>query len=130
MTEWKQAQDGLIDQLAFLQHMIDTFPNPLFYLDLQGRYLGCNSAFEKLTGKKFEEIAGKTNGEISGSWQGDIFSKNDSKLLKRSGIATYKGLLYQTNGQSSSVTIQKSTLHTVKGAIAGIVGIIFSDENI
>ena len=41
MTEWKKAQDGLRDQLAFLQHMIDTFPNPLFYLDLQGRYLGC-----------------------------------------------------------------------------------------
>lgn len=130
MTEWKQAQDGLIDQLAFLQHMIDTFPNPLFYLDPDGRYLGCNSAFEKLTGKKSEEIAGKTNGEIGGSWQADIFSKNDADLLKRSGIVTYKGLFYQTNGQPSSVTIQKSILHTVKGALAGIVGIIFSDENI
>jgi len=130
MTEWKLAQDGLIDQLAFLQHMIDTFPNPLFYLNPDGRYLGCNSAFEKLTGKKSEEIAGKTNGEIGGSWQADIFSKNDADLLKRSGIVTYKGLFYQTNGQPSSVTIQKSILHTVKGALAGIVGIIFSDENI
>ena len=110
--------------------MIDTFPNPLFYLDPDGRYLGCNSAFEKLTGKKSEEIAGKTNGEIGGSWQADIFSKNDADLLKRSGIVTYKGLFYQTNGQPSSVTIQKSILHTVKGALAGIVGIIFSDENI
>ena len=130
MTEWKLAQDGLIDQLAFLQHMIDTFPNPLFYLNPDGRYLGCNSAFEKLTGKKSEEIAGKTNGEIGGSWQADIFSKNDADLLKRSGIVTYKGLFYQTNGQPSSVTIQKSILHTVKGSLAGIVGIIFSDENI
>ena len=127
MTEWKQAQDGLRDQLAFLQHMIDTFPNPLFYLDPQGRYLGCNSAFEKLTGKKFKEIAGKTNGEIGGSWQGDIFSKNDDRLLKHSGIVTYKGLFYQINGKPSNVTIQKSTIHTVKGALAGIVGIIFSD---
>lgn len=130
MTEWKQAQDGLIDQLAFLQHMIDTFPNPLFYLDPQGRYLGCNSAFEKLTGKKFEEVAGKTNDEIGGSWQAGIFSKNNADLLKRSGIVTYKGLLYRTNGQQSSVTIQKSTLHTVKRDLAGIVGIVFLDENI
>jgi len=130
MTEWKRAQDGLIDQLAFLQHMIDTFPNPLFYLDPQGRYLGCNSAFEKLTGKKFEEIAGKSNGEISGSWQGDLFSKNNAIILKRSGIVTYKGLFYQINGQPSRVIIQKSTLHTVKGGLAGIVGIIFLDENI
>ena len=130
MTEWKQAQDGLIDQLAFLQHMIDTFPNPLFYLDPLGRYLGCNTAFEKLTGKKSEEIAGKTNCEISGSWQGEIFSKNDADLLKRSGIVTYKGLFYQTNGQPSIVTIQKSTLNSVKGVLSGIVGIIFLEENI
>ena len=130
MTEWKQAQDGLIDQLAFLQHMIDTFPNPLFYLDPQGRYLGCNSAFEKLTGKKSEEIAGKTNGEIGGSWQTDIFSKKDADLLKCSGIVTYKELLYKTNGQPSIVTIQKSTLNSVKGVLSGIVGIIFLEENI
>ncbi|MDO9035737.1 MAG: PAS domain S-box protein [Methanoregula sp.] len=129
MTEWKQAQDGLIDQLAFLQNMIDTFPNPLFYIDPQGRYLGCNSAFETLTGKKFKEIAGKTNGEIGGSWQADILSKDDAELLKRLGIVTYKGILYRTNGQPSNVTIQKSTLHTVKGSLAGIVGFIFIDEN-
>jgi PAS domain S-box-containing protein len=130
MTEWKQAQDGLIDQLAFLQHMIDTFPNPLFYLDPQGRYLGCNSAFEKLTGKKFNEIAGKTNGEIGGSWQGDLFRKDDDRLLKHSGIVTYKGLFNQIYGNPSNVTIQKSTINTVKGALAGIVGIIFSDGDI
>jgi PAS domain S-box-containing protein len=130
MTEWKQAQDGLIDQLAFLQHMIDTFPNPLFYLDQQGRYLGCNSAFEKLTGKKIEDIAGKTNSEIGGSWQVEIFSKNDAKLLECSGIITYKGSFYQTNGQTSHLTIQKSTFHSVKGALAGIVGIIYLDKNI
>jgi len=130
MTEWKQAQDGLRDQLAFFQHMIDTFPNPLFYLDPLGRYLGCNKAFETLTGKKFKEIAGKTNGEIGGSWQADILSKDDAHLLKRLGMVTYKGILYQTNGQPSNVTIQKSTLHTVKGSLAGIVGFIILDENI
>lgn len=39
ITEWKHAQDALEDQLGFLQHMIDTFPSPLFYLDTHGRYL-------------------------------------------------------------------------------------------
>jgi PAS domain S-box-containing protein len=129
ITEWKRTQDALKNQLGFLQHMIDTFPNPLFYLDRQGRYLGCNSAFTKMTGKKIEEIAGKTNGEIGTSWQADIFGKNDDDLLKRSGFVTTKGLLYKTNGKPIHMTIQKSTLHTVEGALAGIVGIIFLDED-
>ena len=130
ITGWKHAQDALKDQLGFLQHMIDTFPNPLFYLDPQGRYLGCNSAFAKLTGKKIKDITGKTNSEIGGSWQADLLGKNDAELLKRSGIITYKGLLHQAKGKPSRVKIQKSTLHTVEGVPAGIVGIIFIDENI
>lgn len=129
ITDWKRAQDALKDQLVFLQHMIDTFPNPLFYLDSQGRYLGCNSAFAKLTGKKFEEIAGKTNSEIGGSWQADILGKDEDDLLKRSGLVTYKGILNQTKGKPILVTIQKSTLNTVKGTLAGIVGIIFLDKD-
>ena len=56
MTEWKHAQDALENQLGFLQHMIDTFPNPLFYVDTQGRFLGCNSAFSRLTGKKSRNL--------------------------------------------------------------------------
>jgi PAS domain S-box-containing protein len=130
ITDWKQAQDALKDQLGFLQHMIDTFPNPLFYLDRQGRYHGCNSAFEKLTRKKFEEIAGKTNSEIGASWQADIWDKNNDDLLKHSGLVTYKGLLNQTRGKPIPVTIQKSTLHAVEGALAGIVGIIFLGDDI
>ncbi len=130
ITEWKHTQDALKDQLDFLQHMIDTFPNPLFYLDPQGRYLGCNSAFVQFTGKKNEEIVGKTNCEISGSWPADILGKNDDDLLKHSGLVTYKGLLYQNKGNPTPVTIQKSILHNVDGALAGIVGIIFLDEDI
>lgn len=128
MTEWKHAQDALENQLIFLQHMIDTFPNPLFYLDTQGHYLGCNSAFAKLTGKNLEDIAGKTNYEISGSWEIDLFDKYNTDLFEYTGIKIYTGLFHHADGYISKITIQKSTMTTIEGAVAGIVGIILSSE--
>jgi PAS domain S-box-containing protein len=128
MTEWKHAQDALENQLVFLQHMIDTFPNPLFYLDTQGHYLGCNSAFAKLTGKNLEEIAGKTNYEISGPWQTDLFDKYNADIFEDNTIQTYTGLFYHPDGYTSKITIQKSPMTTVEGTAAGIVGIILSSE--
>jgi len=130
MTEWKHAQDALENQLVFLQHMIDTFPNPLFYLDTEGHYLGCNSAFAKLTGKNLEDIAGKTNYEISGSWEIDLFDKYNTDLFEYSTIQTYTGLFHHPDGFTSKITIQKSPITTIEGTAAGIVGIILSSENL
>ena len=130
MTEWKNAQDALENQLIFLQHMIDTFPNPLFYLDIQGQYLGCNSAFVNLTGKNLEDIAGKTNDEISGSWDIDLFDEYNTDLFENTGIKIYTGLFHHPNGYISKITIQKSTLTTLEGTAAGIVGIIISSEDL
>jgi PAS domain-containing protein len=34
----------------FLQVLIDAIPVPIFYKDMQGRYLGCNREFERYIG--------------------------------------------------------------------------------
>jgi PAS domain S-box-containing protein len=130
MTEWKHAQDALENQLVFLQHMIDTFPNPLFYLDTQGRYLGCNSAFARMTGKNLGSIAGKTNYEIGGSWEADLFDKYNFDLFERPGIRNYTGTFHQPEGDISKITLQKSTMTTLEGYVAGIIGIILSSEDL
>jgi PAS domain S-box-containing protein len=130
MTEWKYAQDALENQLVFLQHMIDTFPNPLFYLDTKGHYLGCNSAFARMTGKNIENIAGKTNQEIGGSWEADLLDRYNPDLFEHPGIRNYTGIFHHLEGNVSKITIQKSTMTTVEGAVAGIIGLILSSEDL
>lgn len=130
MTEWKYAQDALKNQLVFLQHMIDTFPNPLFYIDTQGHYLGCNSAFTRMTGKDLADIAGKTNMEIGGSWETDVLDRYNSDLFEHPGIRNYTGVFHYPDGNISRITIQKSTMTTVEGSVAGIIGIILSWEDL
>jgi PAS domain S-box-containing protein len=130
MTEWKHVQDALENQLIFLQRMIDTFPNPLFYLDTQGHYLGCNSAFMHLTGKNLEDLAGKTNNEIGDSWERDLFNKHNTELIEYTGIKKYTGIFHHPDGTISRITVQKSTMTTVEGTAAGIIGIILSSVHL
>ena len=130
MTEWKHAQDALENQLGFLQHMINTFPNPLFYIDTRGRYLGCNSAFVRIIGKTFEEIGGKTDIEILEPEQAGFFSRHNSELFQHPGVISYTGLYPHSERSVLRMTIQKSSLITREGTIAGLVCIILTDETI
>lgn len=42
----KQAEKELKNQLRFLQNLIDTIPNPIYYTNLNYVFTGCNKAFE------------------------------------------------------------------------------------
>ncbi len=130
MTEWKHAQDALENQLGFLQHMINTFPNALFYIDTKERYLGCNSAFMRIIGKTFEEIAGKTDTEVFDPDQADFFGKHNEDLLSHPGVISYSGQFRRNDNSVSRMTVQKSSLVTKEGVIAGLVSIILSEEKV
>ncbi|MCZ4306701.1 PAS domain S-box protein [Zoogloeaceae bacterium G21618-S1] len=54
----KQAE--LADQLLFVEVLLDTLPNPVFYKGADARFLGCNRAFETSFGLRREQLRGKT----------------------------------------------------------------------
>ncbi len=130
MTEWKRAQEALENHLGFLQHMINTFPNPLFYADTTGRILGCNSAFCNMTGKKLEDIAGKTSGELFFGENSALITKYNEDLQKNAGVITYSGTFIHPDQSRSCISIQKSTLNSQDGHRAGIVGLVLSLQKI
>jgi PAS domain S-box-containing protein len=54
------AEAALSNQLAFQEALLDTVPSALFFKDTQGRYIGCNRAFEETFGVKRGDLIGKT----------------------------------------------------------------------
>ncbi|MCK9581961.1 MAG: PAS domain S-box protein, partial [Methanoregula sp.] len=129
-TEWKQANDALENQLGFLQHMINTYPNPLFYRDMQGRYLGCNTAFSNLIGKMSGEIAGKTSEDVLGNDQASVFLRHDEDLMKGGDLFTFSSAFTRPDGTHCQLKIQKSRLVLTNGNTAGTVGLVLAMEDI
>ena len=54
-------QNKINSNKVFLQKLLDTMPNPVFYKDICGIYQNCNDAFSKtILGISKEDIIGKS----------------------------------------------------------------------
>jgi PAS domain-containing protein len=55
----QRIEHALEESQRFLQTLLDCLPTPVFYQDVEGRFLGCNQAFEKYTGFSRKSIIDK-----------------------------------------------------------------------
>jgi two-component system, cell cycle sensor histidine kinase and response regulator CckA len=60
ITARKHLAKATKKYLQFIELLMETIPNPIFYEDVQGVILGCNKAFAEHAGMPQEEIPGKT----------------------------------------------------------------------
>ena len=130
MTDWKLAQEALENQLGLLQHLINTFPNPIFYADTGKRFLGSNAAFIRISGLRSEEIVGRTPGEIFRPDAAEFLGRHDNDLVQDPGKFTYRGTMEYSDRSRHEVTVQKSTFTHVDGSLAGIVAMITADREL
>ncbi|WP_310549811.1 PAS domain S-box protein [Paenibacillus glufosinatiresistens] len=58
VSEYKRVRRELSDQLYFTSQLIDSIALPLYYLDINGDFLGCNLAYTEAFGAHEEELLG------------------------------------------------------------------------
>jgi PAS domain S-box-containing protein len=120
-----QLLDELVNQLRFLQKIIDAIPNPIFYRDMDGVYQGCNRAFEESWGLSREEIVGKTVRDLFSEETARMFRASDlDGLGGRPGAQVFESQLCYADGRNHEVIIYKSTYDDIRGNAAGVVGSI------
>jgi two-component system cell cycle sensor histidine kinase/response regulator CckA len=124
ITERKRAEEEIRRQAEFLQLMMDAVPFPVFYKDRQGRYLGCNRAFEQFYGMSREQIAGKTAYGIAPKELADTYSRADDDLFAHPGGKTYEGIVQPADGSQRDVVFHKATFEGPDGSLAGLVGVV------
>lgn len=64
-ARWKATEDKLRSYLKLMDTLINTIPNPIYFKDAEGVYLGCNKVFSK-------QILGLTRDRIIGARPGDL----------------------------------------------------------
>ncbi len=124
ITHRKEADRLLKQNLYFLQILIDTMPNPVFYKDLEGKYLGYNSAFEEMLGFDELKAVGKGVYELFPSEIAKKYNEMDQLLLDNPGKQIYETEIIDNTGEKRSIILYKSTFDDIDGNISGIVGTI------
>ncbi len=124
ITEYRRAERTLQEQLNFLQQLIDSIPSPIFYKDTKGVYLGCNIAFEAITGYCKDKIVGHTVYELYPKDLADIYYEADNKLFQDPGEQMYEASMVHADGSRHDVMFSKATYFDTEGRLAGLVGVI------
>ena len=124
VSQAKQAEEALKAQKRFLEILIDTIPNPIFYKDLKGQYTGCNKAFEEAMESAKEEIIGRTVFDIAPKDIADTHYEKDKELFQNPGRQMHTGQIRQESGEIREVILNKATFLDSKGKVAGLIGVI------
>jgi PAS domain S-box-containing protein len=128
ITERKHAETALRNQMDFLETLVDTIPTPVFYKDRDGVYLGCNEQYAAvIIGLPKEEIIGHTILDLTEGIPTDLaqrYHDNDMDLIHIPGFRFYEEDRPCADGTTRSFVYSKATFTDIKGAVAGMVGIM------
>lgn len=108
----------------FLQTLIETIPNPIYYKDGDGIYKHCNEKFVNYLGLKREDIIDHNVYEVSPKELAEIYYKADAELMKSKGTQTYEAKVQYSDGSYHEVIFNKAAYKDEDNNIKGLVGVM------
>ncbi len=121
----RRATRDLRTQLSFTQELLEAIPNPVYFKDANGRYIGCNRAYEEYIGFTRENLVGKTAHDISPKDLADRYHAADKALFDIPGTQSHEAsVVYAKDGSRHDVLFSKATFFDNTGSVAGLVGVI------
>ena len=128
ITERTHAEMALLNQMDFLETLIDIIPTPFFYKNKDGVYLGCNEQYAAtVLGLPKEEIIGRTilaQTEIIPSDLAQRYHAIDMDLIHAPGFRFYEEDRRCADGTTRSFVFNKATFTNAQGQVSGMVGIM------
>jgi PAS domain S-box-containing protein len=119
-----KLEQELSNRLEFDKVLLDTIPNPIYYKNTEGKFLGCNIAFASLVNSTRNEVIGKTAFDF---FPNEIASKNtkiDKELLKTFSTSTSEFTFYTPLNEMKHIILNKAVYKNIDGTIGGIVCIM------
>lgn len=116
------------DRLTFIQTLFDTIPNPVFYKDVNGIYLGCNRSFTDLIlGIAPEDLIGCSLYDLPDvipKHLADLYYKQDQKLFNNPGTQVYETKVNCSDSIVRDFIFYKATYLDHGGKVAGLLGLM------
>ncbi|MBM9615927.1 PAS domain S-box protein [Desulfobulbus rhabdoformis] len=124
ITALRQTTEHLQQERAKLQALFQAVPDLLWVKDLQGKYLVCNSIFERFLGAQHDDIIGKTDYDFFSREQADFFRLNDQEALAAGQPRINEEWLEFADGRQQGLfEAIKNPLKNEAGEPIGILGI-------
>jgi PAS domain S-box-containing protein len=124
ITEVRRQETELRESMLFQAALLNAIPIPVFYKDQDGRYLGCNSAYETFFSTTKKQLVGKTVFDTSPRELAEIYHAKDAELLGNGGMQRYESKVKTKDGVEHDVIFSKAAFTNNHGAIGGLIGVV------
>ncbi|MDP6876140.1 MAG: PAS domain S-box protein [Alphaproteobacteria bacterium] len=108
ISELRQSQSVEILQQNRLEALMNAVPIPMFFKDSEGRYLSCNSAYERLVGLSESEIVGKRIGDFTTPERAAAHEVADAALFANHGSDVYEHTVMAASGIPRRIIFYKT----------------------
>jgi PAS domain S-box-containing protein len=126
IQERKRVEEVQRNSLLLRQTLLNSIPNPIFFKNDMGMFLGCNHAFEQYIGLSESEIVGHTAHEIYSAEMAIAEEQRDTSILNSNSdkVHVFEQRISCADGRLRDVVFNITTFKVSDGSIAGLVGII------
>jgi two-component system sensor histidine kinase/response regulator len=123
ITGQKRAEQEKRRQQATLESLINSIPDRIFYKDVAGRYLGCNTAFAVGVGRPAAEVPGLSAHDLYPQEVADALDTRDKAVLSELREHSAEYWVTYPDGKRALYETVVSPLWDEQGEPQGVLGI-------
>jgi diguanylate cyclase (GGDEF)-like protein/PAS domain S-box-containing protein len=118
----KRTQE-LLHERALLCNLIDFVPDLIFYKDCEGKYLGCNKAFEEFKGINRSELIGQSDFDLFSPEKAQFCWETDQQTVITGKPHAHEEWGSYPDGHECLFDTLKAPFFALDGQVLGLIGI-------
>ncbi|MFC3034582.1 response regulator [Pseudoalteromonas fenneropenaei] len=118
----QQTEQALAQQLELTYHIINAIPNPTYYRDPHGKFMGVNRSFLAFLDQFEIEVVGSHLSEVFPTITANEFATRASDILQGGQSQRYEMRCQDGQGQARDLVVFEAPFADNEGQIHGIVG--------
>lgn len=123
-NDLKERNAELKSNCQLLRIILNTIPNPVFYKDMEFRYVDVNDAYIENLGFPIEEVINHTVYDIKQGELAEQHHKLDIDLVENKGKQTYEAKVIYADEIEHDVLFSKAAIVSDDNKVEGIVGVM------
>lgn len=124
ITLQRRHEQEIREKLHFIEELLEIIPNPVYFKNLDGKYLGFNKAFGTLFGKSRKNWVGQDVYALFDAERAAYHHQLDMQLYAQGGVQTFEAQVVSADGSIHDVIYSKAIFSKADGTPDGILGII------
>ncbi len=126
VSDRHEIEMELIRQFSFLQALLDTIPNPIFYKGENTRFLGCNQAYEAFFGINRRQFVGKRVLDLDYLPEAarQTYQAEDERIIAECGRVIREVTMTDAEGRQRDSLYSVSGFRLPDGRPGGLIGVI------